>query len=417
MLGKRRSRSSQSNRGPFKKYAGAAGFAGAAYKVNKYINAHGWQGYKDLMRNPQVAKQVLAIMDRASAQSLYQPSAYVSVRRKASRKKRRRGYKANWRSKKRSFRKMGRRGYKRRRGFRSRRRRSNKSNSFYSRRFQKAVQHALAKETASKIWKSEGAVGEQVSVGICNYWIPYTCGSSVDMQAALEDLGEGNQRLEGTDNDATRFSFQQVATACAMKNLSEHDIHVTVYYCICRNDIESSDHAGLKTTALNYLLEGWKDRMLDADETGVAAIAVSGDSVSTKMFSLNPYESSNFVGNFRIAKVTRRVLGPADTMRIDMKKRKRFQIRKHQILQKNEDGLRNISMFPLVKFHGSQGHLDGDITSIGTLAVNLGAMFFKKIKFTYVATHIPLIAITNTKAVAGDFEAPSRHMNTDDDEA
>lgn len=269
--------------------------------------------------------------------------------------------------------------------------------------------------TAPKIWKSEGTVGETCEVGQQKYWIPFTNGTSVDLNAAMVDTGQGGNQLQGSSNEESQFFLRTLHTKATIKNVSEHDVYVTVYFCVLREHLEDDVEAGVKAAALAYLLQGWSDRMLDTDETAVG-LAVSGDAVESDMFSLTPYNSTIFCEHFRIMYKKSRKLKAAESMRISIGKRNlNWRFSKNKVDQAKEDGLGKMTMFPLVKFHGSLGHLTTDTDSVAPMSLTLGCQFLKEINFSWIAAHQPLIAVTNTKATSGLYEGPTQFMEMEDD--
>lgn len=269
--------------------------------------------------------------------------------------------------------------------------------------------------TAPKIWKNEGTVGETCLVGQQRYWIPFTNGTSVDLNAALVDSGQGNTSLQGNSNEASTFYLRNLFTKATIKNLSEHDIYVTVYYCVLREHMEDDVEVGVKNTALRYLAEGWSNRMLDTDES-LIGLSVDGDAVTSDMFSLTPYQSTIFCEHFRIMYKRSRKLRSADSMKVSVGKRNlNWRFSKNKVDQAKEDGIGRMTMFPLIKFHGSLGHLATDTDAVAPMSLTLGCQYLKEISFSWIAAHAPLIAVTNSKATSGDYVAPTDQMEADDD--
>jgi hypothetical protein len=253
-----------------------------------------------------------------------------------------------------------------------------------------------------------------VEVGQACWYIPATSASVIDLAAAIVDTGEGAVELAPTSmTESAKIHFARAVTTMCLKNVSEHAMRLTCYKCVCRSSTEDDSHAGVKATALNYLAEGWQDRMLDADETAVN-LTIGSNSVLSDMFSLSPQHSSRFMKAFRIVKTFQKTLEPADSMKLTLKSGRRTFI-KHEIDQAKEDAIGGYTCFYLIKMHGSLGHLKTDTDNINTLAVTLGAAIYKAITFHYTQPYNPLIAVTNNKANTGDFEGPGQDMEQDDD--
>ena len=100
---------------------------------------------------------------------------------------------------------------------------------------------------------------------------------------------------------------------------------------------------------------------------------------------------------------------------VSMKRYKRFKFNAHQMKQNNEDALGKLTMFPLICFHGTLGHLTSDTDSVAPMKLTLGCQFLKKIQFSWMGVHRPLIAVTNSKAITGDYEGPAMEVEVADD--
>lgn len=326
------------------------------------------------------------------------------------RKRRRWPYYGSFRKRRMPYRRYGRK----RRRFSKKRRRTNKRRRYRS--FRSRVRRSVVDMQPDRTWKNEGQIGRTCAVGQTLFWIPWTNGSAVDLNAALLDTGENSRVLGGADQtDAVKYFARHVKCDSYLRNVSEHAIHLQVFWCVARSHIEDETFAGAKATALGYLAKGWSDRLLDTDETAIG-LATANDAVESDMNNITPYESSAFVSHYKIVKRTSRTLQPAQSMSISMKKG-RFTFRKFDVYQTKEDALGGITMFPLVKFCGSLGHLLADTDSVGSMSLTLGCEYRKEIKFTYTVPHQPAIAVTNAKATSGDYEAPADHMEVADDNA
>jgi hypothetical protein len=324
-------------------------------------------------------------------------------------------FKKGRRTSRRSFRKMPYRRYKRRR-FPMRRRRRRWPTRFNKRRrrYYRPIRTLSQRDLAVKVWKSEDAVGRTCDTGQTLFWIPYTNASAVDLNAAIVDTGQGAVRLGGSSaQQSDKYIFNYCKADSYLRNVSEHPIHCEVFFCVARQDTEDDTHSGVKTTALNYLMEGWQDRMLDADETAIS-LAVSNGAVTSNMGNLDPFHSTRFTEHFKIMKVKKRVLAPGHSMDVSVRKGP-FRSTLFKLRQEKEDALGKITMFPLVKFTGSLGHDVLDEDSVTTMKLTLGCLFKKEINFTYVITHAPLIAVTDNKTSIANLEGPAEMAEVVDD--
>lgn len=301
--------------------------------------------------------------------------------------------------------------YRRRGGYRKRRVYKRKGKRSFSQRVTRVVMQQLS---APKIWKSEDVVGEIVAPGQCHWWIPYTNGSTVDLSAALVDTGEASLQL-GSGWASADHWMKNVSTKATVRNLSEHPCHITVYWCKLKKDVEDNVHAGVKTTALNYLMLGWKDRMNDADEVK-DQLAVSGDALVTDMFNMTPYSSTPFLESYKIVKKTTGVFPPGAVMDVSIGWRGLKKVTNFNIDGAREDAIKPFTMFPLIKFYGTLGReIASPHTAVNTLQCHLGCIFFKTINFTYQDPHKPLIATTDNKPAPVSVEGPSDYKMEEDD--
>jgi len=268
----------------------------------------------------------------------------------------------------------------------------------------------------SKIWKNEASGGQEAAVGQMVMWIPFTCGSTIDTNAAIADVGENSDALlpgQGI-RQSVMVHFKKLRANAFVKNLSEHDVHVQVYWCYARDRFFHNVHSGVKGTALGLLEDGFKERMLDADETTQGLIK-SSNALVCWVHELNPYYSTPFMSKFKIYKTRRRTLKPADSMSVSCGKTPKYPIAAHQLVDDHEDALRKITCFPIVKFFGTLGHEKLANTTVSTMKCTMGYVVKKTISFTYDNPHYPLIALSNSKPTTGDFEGPAEFMEVDDD--
>lgn len=415
----------------FAKYAAPAATSYASYKTKKWLDAHSADSYFQVGQTPNIRvfkygkngrKIDVTENDLVKAMEQMQLDRAVPTLVSATRKPRKSFPKRRYYRGRRSFRNMPRRRYN---GFGKRRRFYRRRRPIKRRRYQyrRPSLASLVKKivtsqlTAPMTWLNEGTVGKTAEIGQMQAWIPYTMGSAVDFDAALQDTGEGALPLSGysTIPDSAKYHLKKLQTNAVIKNVSEHDMYVKVYFCVAREHVEDDSASGAKATALAYLSKGWEDKMLNTDEVAVN-LGGTSDSIEIDMLSVTPYMSRTFCTHYKIMKVRKYVLPAGESRSVSMRSFKRFVFDAQMISQSKEDAFRGLTMFPLIFFHGTLGHQTEDTDVVAHMRLTLACSYRKEIMYTWMMAHQPLIAMTNSKLTTGDYEAGTEFTETKDDD-
>lgn len=145
--------------------------------------------------------------------------------------------------------------------------------------------------------------------------VVYICTSSFltrnSLKAAWDDTGADGVVLGGLQLRNAHVHLAKAKYIQEIRNLSPSTMHLQVYWLMAKEDTESA--VGTFAGVISALAQGWKDRMLDADEgTTVADIAVGNQTVSTKSVWLNPLHSSNLTRKWKVSARKPVVLKPGE---------------------------------------------------------------------------------------------------------
>lgn len=308
--------------------------------------------------------------------------------------------------------------YKRRPSFR--RRPYRRYNRFYKRRYYRSksfsnrVKSVIMRQLAPpRTWMLEDTTMCSTTPGTCQFLIPMTIGSTTDMEAATKDLGDGSVQLGLSSHKDVYNYFRNCQGQITLKNMGDHDAHITAYCCVLKERFDHSSYTSVRETALNYLLESLKDRMLDADESSIG-LALSSERLTSDLIGLNPYMCTLFTKLFKIVKVRKGVIPPAGISNFKLINAKMRKFNNEEIEDANTDGIRGYTKFWLFKVHGSLGVDGTDETKCNVMSAYIAFMWTKKITTCHLDPYKSLLAVTDSKDSISNPTGPSDFDEKDD---
>lgn len=276
----------------------------------------------------------------------------------------------------------------------NRKRYTKKRRIYRSRRrnLQKAIVTA-ASAPHTHIYENEFSA--DLAVGTYYYQIPAVIGDSVSLKTAWDDTGEGGTLIGGNTGGET-FCYCQSSITFAIKNLNQHPMYIKPYKLVARTDISTGSNVA--DTVTSNLIEGWKARMLDADETTVS-LTESASAVSSKMQGLSLYMSSALCEKYKIYAGKGIMLEPGKTVRMKFSTGiKKIRYRELSDLQQYAFGKHTI--VPVFKVNMSLGMDTGNQNECATLDGYFHCEWARRVTMKYLTSHKPLIAVVNGKRTA-----------------
>lgn len=247
-------------------------------------------------------------------------------------------------------------------------------------------------------WLSEDEQSHNLLAGKYHFIAPTCLFDRSDLATSWADTGEGGASLGGSTNNPAKCCLRSGFLRVHVRNLLEHPLRIQVYWLTAKQDIH--DATSCINNVVDSLLDGWKDRMLAADET--TANFLGGTQVtSTGSALLSPYHSSRLKDKWRIKKGKGGWLQPGDIVDFRYKLFKKRYLRYFDITSSdNRRTYRGLTVVPLFKVHTAIGHDTVNIDEALCLDGYVHMQMFKSITWTYVTTHVPLIAYSENKDTA-----------------
>lgn len=330
---------------------------------------------------------------------------------KSNMAKRKRGYSSSTGVRKKRQRRSKTRGKFRKSNNKWRRKRYRKKRTV---NFKKKVVRAVA---APHTWLYEYQDSVDLVKGKYYFWFPGSIASNSDITTAWTDTGEGGSTL-GNGTTSSCLIGNRMMTM-NVKNMSLHDCFIKVYWLVPRTTIcESTTYNDVHAVAAEMLVEGWKERVLDADETSVQiSQGTTPVRVSSELQSLTLYMSSHLCEKFKIYTGKGGYLKGGEETMIKFKSKFCKEMSYRVANEEGSVGIKGFTAIPVIKCVMSMGHDTASLTEFMTLDGALCANISKKLTLQYLVTHKPLLAVTNTKDISplNGLEAPTDMLDQIDE--
>lgn len=370
---------------------------GAKYGIEKYFKASKKRGLKRPAPTP--AREERKIKTSRIEKSLLKSKAKGD---KSSTKMVKRGRQRNYGTRRK-------RVYKRRRYRRKTPYRRYRRNNGYRRgRFQKAV---ITNVSAPHVKLYENDYSADILAGKYYYLIPASLGAPSVLKTDWADTGEGSTVLGG-NTAAESFCYVKGSLDMEIRNLNENPLYIEQYGLLARTDMCTG--TDVYDNALTNLVEGWKGRMLDADETSVG-ITETTNSAYSSMKSLSLFHSSSLCEKWRIVRGRRRILKGGETMFV--KYHTRCKKIRYRDIDDNNTTIGGFTILPVFKVYMALGKDTANQNEVLSLDGYFHCEYTIRHQFQYLTSHKPLIAVTNNKRSAfttGGHGPCDVEMKTDD---
>lgn len=249
-----------------------------------------------------------------------------------------------------------------------------------------------------------------------NFFTITNFGSRSDLEAAWADLGEGSVPLvSSSTNKAQRALLRSMSFYGIMRNLNVHPMYVSVYWLLAKRDLTTDAGANPSDMALNHLMGGWEDRMLDTDEANGFTDDTANGRVGCSMRGLTVYNSGRLRQNWKISHGKSGWIEPGATVMIKYR-RKRGKMLNYEAHVQDADTrkvTRGLTVVVLFEISMALGH---DTTDHATNTTTLDGDFHIDTHVKYVLkalpdNDLPLLAISQGKETAFDVggEGPTPH--------
>lgn len=243
-----------------------------------------------------------------------------------------------------------------------------------------------------------------------------------DLRTIIQDQGDGATPLGGTYDKGQKWLFKNNYATYRLRNQTMQPLHVEVFWCCARRDIPVGSSVGA-ALVIDEILQGWKDKMLAADETTEAFVesVYAGSESSVEFVSqyLSPTQSDSFNYLFKVMKKANVTLNAGQMINCKLKT-KPFLISYRQLkddVLDSVDGhdfdfLRYKTKFMMFKFRGSDGHGVTTATDPGSLAglVSIDVRLHQSVAYRPIQKALLAIANNRTSLTPINLEGPSQYV-------
>lgn len=255
------------------------------------------------------------------------------------------------------------------------------------------------------------------------YWIaPTSHASCVDLELAWKDLGKDSAALVSTTpNDTERAILKRAALDIELTNLNTHPMHVQVYWCIARDRQTNGDGHNPHVKVIEYLYNGWNDRMLAADVAAVLGYAGAGsNNISSKVASTDPMQAYRLRMAFKVKRGKGGWIKPGGIVNFKWNTYGRDRAIRYEIIKddSNHKSVPGLTVVPLFRVQMMTGVDTGAASVFRPMDGYLHMKIYKKITYKFVDLKPALMAVQNSKSVAaitGDLVGPTEYADLADE--
>lgn len=279
---------------------------------------------------------------------------------------------------------------------RSKRRFRNKTSSARKRsRFRQYITDILS---PPRTWHNDIDVSLNLNQNKYYWYAPTSHCSTTQLEEAWKDTGEGGVALVSSiPKDTERAIMKLGSTRMEVNNLNTHPIFVEVYWLTARDRI-TAGATSAHVKAIEYLVDGWKDRMLLADETDIDT--TEGTNVVTTLTkTLNPLQSYRLRMAFKIKKGKGGWIRPGGVVNFTYKSTGDRSIR-YEIIKNdsNHQAIPGLTVVPLFRIVMASGVKALDPSVFRPMDGYFHCKVHKIVKFKFVDLKPALMAIKNDKS-------------------
>ena len=333
-------------------------------------------------------------------------------------KRRRRGFSTSQASE-RSFTKMPyRRRYRRRRRRRNYGRRRRRMTGYKRRRrtYRPYISKAISPPST---WLDESDhFLNETKFNRYVYFAPCSMFSRSQILSSWTDTGENGVPLVNDMTSDNRSYFALMSNGriqLEFTNLNLHPFYIKVYWCIAKRESPHASETGPTAAVVQNIEDGWKNRMLDADETTVE-VTSSSTTVGSNMKQLTLWESTDFRENWRCKPGKGGWLMPGDNVKFTWRQRRSRFFSAYQL---NRSGycIPGLTLVPLFFVHFSMGQETDNSQDFANLKGHIQCHCYRRITWRSGINEASLIAVTDNKKGDADIidaDAPTKFEMKED---